>query len=393
MQVLEKIGGREVDAKLSEIAINGNFLALMHFGRRCEQWSLDSLLKHPWPMPSHVWAGALEQFGICNYKKATNLLIASLDAASLNVEEVAIKALQAMYPTGPMDAWGTEGSRQWKDWLAIDELHLTTFISQNSDSYPELNFIIENRSAVAQAIYLNIYPKANGTECDFDLNKVLKNQNLDRIEKRYERDASSSKIELDSNSFIVVFKLLNFQSGGTRLPCTLRYELIEANSNSLILGGNFRVDTSMLEPPVPNDIEIDDLVVSFSSQINTKSDIIMTNVLVRNTKNVGGEFYVSNKSIQGCDAELMDQLNIPKGLGSGVLNISGLSYTSFFTSIRTNVNTDLRKCHLNVDLISKQNQSDLKHLNIPLLVTGRYSDLRDYVQGFMPPPEISPREN
>lgn len=122
--LLEKIGGAGVDKGMRQLAHDsdygiGQFTALMHFAKRCEKWSLSSLREHAnqFEIPSYIWAGAIQQFGKCNYYPATELLVANLGYASLNVVAAADESLHRLYPDGPSTTFPPDQMEQWKSWL------------------------------------------------------------------------------------------------------------------------------------------------------------------------------------------------------------------------------------------------------------------------------------
>ena len=126
MHLLEQIKGPEVEPGLRHIAENfdanpGNYLALLHFADMCQTWSLQVLNNHwlEWSIPSFVWAEAVEDFGRCDYRPATNHLISSLDAASGNLVDAADDSLRRMYPNGPKEGIGAPAISAWSAWVSV----------------------------------------------------------------------------------------------------------------------------------------------------------------------------------------------------------------------------------------------------------------------------------
>jgi hypothetical protein len=130
IHLLEQIKGPEVERGLRRIAETfdtdpGNYLALLHFADMCQTWSLQVLNSHwfGWRIPSFVWAGAVEDFGRCDYRPATTHLISSLDAASLNLVDAADDSLRRMYPNGPKAGVGEVAISAWTAWVRTHSSH------------------------------------------------------------------------------------------------------------------------------------------------------------------------------------------------------------------------------------------------------------------------------
>jgi hypothetical protein len=117
-ELLEQIGGQEIELDFGRVARSSNrvigaYLALMHFARRCEAWSLTALngAWRKFGIPTSVWAEAVAQFGKCKFFPATENLVNSLNAASLNVVVAASASLGRMFPDGPKEVLGDEAIR------------------------------------------------------------------------------------------------------------------------------------------------------------------------------------------------------------------------------------------------------------------------------------------
>lgn len=128
--ILKKIDGPEVEAGLSTIAHQNaldldNFLALMYFADRCQDWALRTLNQNRWQygISSFVWAEALADFGQCKYWPATPGLINDLNAASLNAVDAAYRSLRNMYPDGPHATDGPDAVKVWKAWISEHKIH------------------------------------------------------------------------------------------------------------------------------------------------------------------------------------------------------------------------------------------------------------------------------
>ena len=120
---LERIDSPEVEEGFLRLAQGGrngpNYFALMHFAHRCQPWALAELSEHGnrFSVPSYVYVDAIDAIGQCRFVPATGMLVLSLNAASLNIVDAAMRSLEAMYRGGPRGVRGSEGVKAWHDWL------------------------------------------------------------------------------------------------------------------------------------------------------------------------------------------------------------------------------------------------------------------------------------
>jgi hypothetical protein len=125
LEVLEHLGSPESEAALRSLATRAteraNFLANLHFARRCDRAALANLNARyrAYPVSSVQLASAAKAFGDCDFKPAIPNLVDSVDAASMNLGWDAHLSLQKMYPDAKIDTSTPETTqRSWRAYLS-----------------------------------------------------------------------------------------------------------------------------------------------------------------------------------------------------------------------------------------------------------------------------------